>query len=616
MSLLLIRSQLFSWILVWVTWITFAQARAVHQGPQPSNYTANNKHLQTWWHDRGQKNLRTSVQPGDVRQSHLYSVQVASSAGKKKNVYYDSFVYAAIPRNGNGNIWKPGDLSSFAEQDDGISIEADIAMSMAWTQFLYSRDVTIKISRSYGFKVTAAMTTIRPTSLHYKVWDSDGNLYIAVPYSDQGTRFSVEFSDNLYDFHTSCTDPSNCTFVKTFAEDDIVVGKEPINSLMIFASPVPEKNTIPHLKKSSTLVVKPGLVTGLEKTDRSTIVFSPGIYWFTGVAHANLSSAVDWVYFAPGAYVKGAIQFNTRSSVIRVTGHGVLSGEQYVYQSNPAHNYTSYFDNENCLRMWRGTSISDTQQTFYLSGVTMSSPPFNSLDFDGDLDTISIHASDYKQVGAYFGQTDGITLYPNSSVHDVFYHSNDDTIKTYFSNVDVQRVTVWKGTTAPIIQFGWASRNLSNVTVNSVNVIHSRWNSNVSHPSLIGANQIYSYSESDTNTASLSNTISDVTFSNIRAEGISGNLFRIVPLSNIRNLTIENIYIHQYSGTTGVPESQLPMWYDSDGNSVSVKGFLVKNFQVGEEQVGFGKGNWEIGQAGNLNIAHELLQEGGVQVRV
>ena len=57
--------------------------------------------------------------------------------------------------------------------------------------------------------------------------------------------------------------------------------------------------------------------------------------------------------------------------------------------------------------MWSGVSSND-QQTFILNGVTINAPPFNSMDFTGNLDTLSTQVSDYKQVVAFFGQSDGL----------------------------------------------------------------------------------------------------------------------------------------------------------------------------------------------------------------
>ena len=84
---------------------------------------------------------------------------------------------------------------------------------------------------------------------------------------------------------------------------------------------------VPDPTSPTSLVVDPGLVTNLNITDKNTVMFNPGVYWFSSVAHADLSNSVDWVYFAPGAYVKGAVSFNTVAPTMKATGHGVLSGE-------------------------------------------------------------------------------------------------------------------------------------------------------------------------------------------------------------------------------------------------------------------------------------------------
>jgi hypothetical protein len=44
------------------------------------NITANTPYLQTWWHDTGEINYQTVVQEGNVRQSHVYSASVKSTA--------------------------------------------------------------------------------------------------------------------------------------------------------------------------------------------------------------------------------------------------------------------------------------------------------------------------------------------------------------------------------------------------------------------------------------------------------------------------------------------------------------------------------------------------------
>ena len=584
-------------------------------GAISTNRTVSNNVLQTWWHSTGEYNYRTAVRDGNVRQSHFYSVQVSSESNtQNQDSYYDSFVYETIPRNGNGNILVPGDLSSTSTQDDGVTIEADLGMTMAWTSFLYGTNVSVKVSRIDGANTAASNVIIRPTTLSYTISEVNGDVYLTVPYSDKGSRFSVEFVDNLYPFHISCactegdfvqdTEPHGYGYVPNFSASNPIVGVEPHDSLLIFASPFPSSTMVPDPNSSTSLVVKAGLVSGLDTTDKTTVIFEPGVYWFTGTAHAALSSSVNWVYFAPGAYVKGAIYYNTTAATMKATGYGVLSGEQYVYQANPAANYSNLKSDGHSLRMWSGVSSSGQQQTFILNGVTVNAPPFNSMDFTGALDTISVQAFDYKQVGAFFGQTDGLENYPGSSIHDVFYHSNDDTIKTYYSNVDIQRITVWKGKTAPTLQFGWYSRSTEHVTVNAIDVIHSKYPSNGSHPTLIGANQIYQVSEDVSNTANLVNTIKDVKFSNFRSEGISGGLFRICPLANFDNFTMDNFWIEASSpASTGVQVSELPEFTDGSGKVVSIAGFVIKDFHVGGTKVSQDAGNWNLTGLGKMNIA-------------
>lgn len=497
---------------------------------------------------------------------------------------------------------------------------------MAWTQFLYSADVWVKIARQNNQSSEASNVVIRPSTLDFKVKDDgEGNVYVLVPYRSQGYRFSVEFQDILYTYRDSCDSticdfvqdwhPDGPNYVSEFTDDMPVMAVEPHDALLIFASPIPSEDLVPDQSSPDTYVVPPGRVPDLSEIDNKNVYFAPGTYWMTATDHAVLSETVDWVYLAPGAFVKGAVEFTTNASTIKATGHGVLSGEQYVYQANTADGYQNIKSNSDSLRMWSGYSTPGEQQTFVLAGVTTNAPPFNSIDFTGDLETISIDQSDYKQVGAFFGQTDGTTLHTGSSVRDTFYHSGDDTIKTYGSNITVRDVVVWKGKTAPVIQFGWRSRDLSNITVDGVDVVHMKYSSNASHPSIIGANQVYGYPEDDTSTADLGNTVRDVFFGNIRAEGIGGNLMRIVPLAHYENITVENVSLEAFSDrSNSIYRSEFPLWEDEEGNVVSVTGFSVRNFRVGGQIILPVLGNIGPFDLGGLNIAEPLLKDNGVTI--
>jgi hypothetical protein len=404
---------------------------AVAHATSNSNSTISNSRLQTWWHDSGEI-TRSPVQPASVRQSHLYSIQVANSVDQ---TYYDSFVYETIPRNGQGNILIPNDPTSTTTASDGITIEEAIGMTMSWTSFLYSADAWIKVHRLDGFSIQSDSFIIRPTSLNLTTSVANGDLFILVPYNEggNGIKFSVEFNDNLYGFRDGCSNPS-CSYVQdsnadgpyyvdAFDDSMPLMSVEPLNSLLIFASPFEDESLVPNKTSGNVLVVDEGRIIGLNTTEANVVFFEAGVYYSTATDYLNLSATVDWLYFAPGAYVKGAVEFHTTSSLIRATGHGVLSGEEYVYQADPTDGFQTHNLNASPLRMWKGTVPEGQQTTWVVNGPTINSPPFNSMDWYGDTSAFSVLCTDYKQVGGYFGQTDGMQMYPGSVFKDIFYHT-------------------------------------------------------------------------------------------------------------------------------------------------------------------------------------------------
>lgn len=298
--------------------------------------------MKTWWHNTGEFNTKTPVQLGNVRQSHMYSIQVATTS--RSDDFYDSFVYESIPRNGNGNIYDPNDPNSFCRDhdpntcstDDQITIEPDIGVDMAWTQFLTSRDVILKVTRRDGGSVDPSNIVFRPSTLGFDMRRDGNAVLITVPFHSRGRRFSIEFKDNLWEYrradlepdsrYVQNKNPNGVNYVREYTDRNPIVGVEPLNALLIFISPFPSRDKIPDL--SSAYKVPQGLVTGLDRVENSVVYFAPGVYWLTGAAQAILNGKTSWVYLAPGAYVKGAVQYTSHSLDLRATGFGVLSGEQ------------------------------------------------------------------------------------------------------------------------------------------------------------------------------------------------------------------------------------------------------------------------------------------------
>jgi hypothetical protein len=582
------------------------------------NRTITSDKLQTWWHPVGEINTETPVEPGNVRQSRLYDIQVAIDNKDTQLDFYDSFVYEAIPRSGNGRKLSPVN-GTLGGNVDGVSIEGEVGINMAWTQFLHACDAIVKIRRNDGRFNAPGQVIVRPTTTSYTTYAKGRDLFVKIPYQENGHKVSIEFQDDLWTYHGGGNDtlfvqdlhPKGHNYVESYNSSHPVLGIEPINGLLLFASPIPDDEFILDGAQEDTYTVHPGYVSDLTNITESNLYFGPGVYWFGGDNHAILSSSVSWLHLAPGAYVKGAIEYrNNVSAIVKATGHGVISGEQYVYQANVADGYTNNKSDETSLRMWSGNL--NENQTWICQGPTIVAPPFNTMDFHGEPEC---HVSDYKQVGAFFWQTDGMAIYPKSKFHDIFYHIGDDGIKAYYSNVQVDRINIWKTTNDPIIQMGWSPRNVTNFTANDLFVIHARFpGANMVVPSaLIGASPSYADIDAN-NSASLGSRISNFNINNIRCEGICPSLLRWNMLQNYDNYTIDGVYIEQFPPeTTGIGMSIINQFTDADGNRVQLGeespesvGLTIKNYYVGNTQVSLANDNWQSDSVGKMNIPGSL----------
>ena len=417
---------------------------------------------------------------------------------------------------------------------------------------------------------------------------------IRVPRDERGRKFSVELKSDLYKYRSD-----GFQYVSSGGS---VVGVEPKNALMIFASPFLSPDMIPPMSAATTHTMIPGPINNGDWGTAKILHFPPGVYWMNmdqegnanklGQNHMRLDSNTNWVYFAPGAYVKGAIEYSTKDSFY-ATGHGVLSGEHYVYQANPSTYYQALKSDQYSLRMWWHNNLSGNQ-TWYCVGPTVANPPFNTMDFHGS-ESISVRIFDYNQVGAYFFQTDGPQMYPNSVVSDVFYHVNDDAIKMYYSNVTVSRIVVWKCHNDPIIQMGWVSRNITDVSIDDLSVIHTRYIKSETYvPSaIIGASPFYSGGVVDRSMA-----IRNVRISNVVCEGLGPALFRLSPLQNYENFVVTGIsYVDGLqTNSIGTGESIIP------AVTGIIMNLIISNWTVGDEYISISNDNWQSTSTGQFRI--------------
>lgn len=596
--------------LIWAT-----QVASIHSGALLSRESPSDEpDLYTWWHDKSTINNETAVAADEVRRSRRYNVSV-SLAGE--NQYQDSFVYESIPRNGNGKLLDPtvpGSEYNLTD-GDGISIEISQGINMAWSQFQYKKDVDVKITSVDGSELgPASNVVIRPTNLDFNVTSSSSDeVVVRVPFDARGARFSVEFENDIFQYRTN-----GSAYV---LDGGSVVSEEPRNALVIFASPPTPEELIPSKTSPDTQVMSPGKIENGTTQDKSVLYFEAGVYWVEkngtlGNSRLLLGPNTHYVYFEPGTYIKGAFEFTTKKPEFYTIGLGVISGENYVYMANTNESYTAVKSDRYSLRMISHWSV-ENYQTWYCDGPTLNSPPFNTVDLspkNGSIppedNLIHSYVSDYKQVGAYYLQTDGAQIYAGST-QDIFWHVNDDAIKLYHSNANVSRATIWKVFNDPVIQMGWQPRNVSDVIIEDVRVIHSRYYNSLTvvPSSIIGASPYYA----DPKIVNPNSTIS-ATIRNIVCEGLCPALVRVAPLQNY-DLTVENVHFDSLlkNDTVQLGQSLIGATLSEseddyvEGQQNLTVGIHIRNWTIGNQNVN--QSNWGPSQLGQLNVSSDFVGE-------
>ncbi|MGQ1799040.1 family 49 glycosyl hydrolase [Kocuria oceani] len=575
--------------------------------------TANSARLQTWWHDNHEFNTTTPTQNNQVRRSSFYDVAVATTAAPKNT--YDSFTYMSIPRSGKGKIGYT--------KEDGAEFASSADLTMSWSTFQYSTDVWVDVTLRTGQTITSTdQVTIRPSSYDFEKQLVDGDtVRIKVPYSPDGYRFSVEFDPQLYTAYNDMSGDSGV--LTTDPEGNRAIHTEPRNSMMIFAEPTltgdEKKRLVPKPSSGSIHYPAEGKVDDLHTIDEEIVYFRPGTYHMGSDYHAMLPANVKWVYLAPGAYVKGAFRFpDDTQNEYKITGYGVLSGEQYVYEADTANDYNHLSGASNChascVKMLQFAS-SDKQQHLDLHGVTINEPPYHSFVVYGNEKTFAMDVGNYKQVGSWYWQTDGIELYQGSQMKNTFFNANDDVLKMYHSDVTIDNTVIWKNENGPVIQWGWTPRNIDNVAVTNTHVIHNRmyWK-DVKYNTCVLNSSSHWEDMGSTTTANPDAWVKNMRFENITVEGMTNCAMRVYALSSTENIDIKNLQIDAWNDLE--PNSQvshLNRYSNPENQKVTLgdetsqgRGIGLENYTVGGVPVTKADNNWAHDQLGRLGFDAEV----------
>lgn len=537
-----------------------------------------------WTHDRVVWNEADPVPADHVRGSARYRIQVtpARSGAKPQS----AFVYTSVPRNGH----TPGYARA-----DGAEFAARAGITMSWSSFLYREDVWVEVERTGG---DARAFNIRPVNLRFDTQVIDERrIRIRVPYREAGYRFSIEFDDDLF---TSYNDMTGISGSLTTDPVGPAIHTEPRHALLIFAEPHDALDE-PTAAAGDIFYPEPGRLDDLGQVEAGIIYFRPGIYWMPPDTHAYLHERVHGVHLAPGAYVKGALEFRGDRDHYKVTGAGVLSGELYPYEPDRRNHYASRDESTDdgcqgtCIKMIQCYSA-ERPQRLTVRGITVANPPYHAFVVYGDESSFSTDFSHYKQVGAWYWQTDGVEIYRGGSLHNSFLHANDDVIKLYHSDVTVRGVVVWKGENGPVFQWGWKPRNLDHVLVQGVDIIHNRmhWKDVKANTGIFNAAR---YTEGDA--ADEHTRIANLRFINIRSEGMNASTMRIFALSHHEDIMFRNIWIEAWNEMP-VDAQQSVLTVQHPG--IGINNLHLVNYRVGREAITRERDNWQHDQSGRLNF--------------
>lgn len=596
---------------------------------------ADEPNLKTWWHDSNIETTGAFNSGETVRRSTEFDITIAP--GNNANQRFKSFDYMSVPRRGLGANHVDGCVSpADGYCRDGADFSATAGATMSWTSFLYDQDGAYVYVQSEHY-TNENDVSIRPKRLQSQLTIEPVNsdtVRIFVPYIQGGVRFSVEFDSVAMTTYTN--EQSNGPLTDSNPNGNLQsVHTEPRHSLLVFAEPMlsasEQQDLIPPLTASSTVHVAQSGFVDLDSIDKEIIVFPAGEYYMGENNHAYLHENTRWVYLAPGAYVKGALQFRGVEHDFKVTGFGVLSGEQYVYEADKTNGYQRRLITQDnchgdCVKMLEFAS-SVENQTLTVQGITIANPPYHSFVVYEDAlngnaqfaSTFDTTVNSYKQVGAWYWQTDGIELYEGGEMQHAFLHANDDVLKIYHSDVAIDDVVVWKGENGPVIQFGWVPRNIENSTVTNVDIIHNQmyW-SDVKHNHCI-INSARHYQDSNAlNMADESQTIRNLRFENIHSEGQNLCAMRFMMLSNWYDITVKNLTLDTLNGlSANSQQSTFKRGLDSVTNNPMGIGFAnystlenhgltIQNYCVNGQVIGKYDGNWQSSELGRLNFDGDL----------
>jgi hypothetical protein len=409
--------------------------------------------------------------PGE-RASGLYRVQLLGGPRPR-----ESFVYASEARD----VRTPG--------NPGTSYHT--GRSQHWTTFESDAPVRVRVTSLAG---PLGAVTVRPSRLGIvpEVRDAD-SVELVVP---AGARVTVEPEAQT----GACFEPSvRCVRAPLFLFADPPDAVSPLAG-------VPETDIYRPAPGDYTRDVSlleggdswDGGVSGLPRRGRyeghlpsaegrRAVVFGPGVYH---VGYWRLPASVEHVHLEGGAVVYGALHAEpstpiarqddyltfwllTLRPLLRVTGHGVLSGRDIPWHLTQDFGYCA----DDPCGWWRFIRLlrADAERV-EVDDVTLVDSPYYVVDYTNGSDSrVRAHFDGIKILGQWAHNSDGLSLPPDSTLRHAFIQTNDDAVKLTGSNAIAEDVVFWHFANGATFQLGWYPRSFEGVRASHIDVVHSEW---------------------------------------------------------------------------------------------------------------------------------------------
>ena len=381
---------------------------------------------------------------GESRQGFPYRVEVSV---KGKDDFHRSYLNVTKPNPD----YRASTSSSGSHHNYGADHFVANNRKFFYTTFSFHGPITVRVKRLDQPFIDLSKISLKPERYNLEIRKVDDRT-IEFDLYQSGKKIWVDFGD--------------ARFTHEGWEHYV---RQP---LMIFADPLEKPQMVVEPDQPNTRVIEPG--HGIpQEIQEEFIYFSPGVH---DIGVWVIPKHIRKIYIPGGGLVKGSLVWlggknHPQQFGVQILGRGILSGMGFRWRENKN---TGSFEEDShrchaeCVKMlefFAGHNL--------VEGITIADQSYHMVFNVASAPTDYIN---FKQIGAWYTETDGIELYQGGNIVDSFMQNYDDGLKIYHSNSRVENLVFWKFGNGGLIQMGWATRQIENVLVRNIDSLQTEWN--------------------------------------------------------------------------------------------------------------------------------------------